>query len=132
MPTPLCKVCGKPVPKETTRVSFGCRVDDRRSTWISLTAKPASLEEAQRLVNGRILHVDRQGYSPDSPDAIPKGGITGVTAWDGESYAWGGHFHAQGCAAQFGWAMANQFPDHAMPAYREAMAKRAKEGATNG
>ena len=130
---PLCKVCGKPVPKETTRVSFGCRVDDRSSpTWINLTAKPASLEAAQALVNGRILHLSRQGYQPDDPNAIPRDGIVSATVWDGESYAWGGHFHAQGCAARFGWSMADLFPDHAMPAYREAMAQRAKEGATNG
>jgi hypothetical protein len=128
-PAPLCKVCGKPIPKTTTTHNFGCRVASRRyESVIDHTEKPATRAEAQRLVNGEIISIRRQGYQPSSPDEIPRGGITSAHVWDGESYAWGGHFHAQGCAAQFGLGMAKQFPDHATPAHREAVAAQ-KAGA---
>jgi hypothetical protein len=118
---PLCKVCGKPVPKITQRISFGCRHADTHSFAKHVVERPADLAEAIRLAgDGEVIRVTKGHFYGQGADA-PEGAITELTLWHGE-YAWGGHFHAQTCAAEFGLGMANQFPDHAMPAYREAVA----------
>jgi hypothetical protein len=116
---PLCKVCGKPVPKVTRSVSFGCRTERRYSTGhLQLTEKPANLAEAQRFINGRIIS-HKWSWRDEDPRWIES-----VNVWDGESYVWGGHFHAQGCAAEFGEAMAALHPRMAMPAYHAAIKDR--------
>jgi hypothetical protein len=121
---PLCRVCGKPVPKVSQRVSFGCRHDTVHTYFKSLTARPADLAEAVRLAgNGEVIRVGRTGRYGDGAQAADDA-VTELTLWRGE-YAWDGHFNAQGCAAEFGQWAAGHLPDYAMPAYREAMAKRA-------
>ena len=123
---PLCKVCGKPVPKQTRSLSFtpaalnGRQNGERgkHTIYLDEDQRPRSVEEAQRYSNQPILSVKRYGTPT----------IHSMNTWDGESYVWGGHFHAQGCAAQFGQAMAENFPDYSMKAFKEAMAAReAKE-----
>ena len=120
MTTPLCKVCGKPVPKRWTHHAFGRPEKEQHEFWRTYTEKPATQEEAQRLVGNRPI-VSTSGWM---------GAIDSAKTWDGESYEWGGHFHSQGCAARFGQSMADLFPDHAMPEYRAAVAaqkERAKK-----
>lgn len=113
---PLCKVCGKPIPKVGVSHEFG---RNRPVSWgVGHPEKPKTLAEAQRLVNGQIISI-KKSWRSDGPQWIESANV-----WDGESYAWDGHFHAQSCAAQFGRAMAALFPRHSMPAYKEAMAAR--------
>jgi hypothetical protein len=127
MTGPLCKVCGKPVPKTTVSHNFGQKVASRRyASWIDHIEKPANRAEAQRLINGQIISVQWSWRNEPGPRYIISANV-----WDGESYAWGGHFHAQGCAAVFGANMADLFPEYSMPAYkraRNAQAAKASRG----
>jgi ATP-dependent phosphoenolpyruvate carboxykinase len=84
---PLCRYCGKPIPKKTDIVWFN-----------GIKHRPASRADVQRLVNGQVVsvswHHDRS--------FIYRAGI-----WDGESYA-DKFFDTQTCAARFGrWAARN-------------------------
>lgn len=116
MSGPLCKVCGKPIPKVTTTHEFG---RDKPLSWgVGHPEKPTTRAEVQRLVNGVVLSTTKS-WRGDGPQFIQSANV-----WDGESYAWGGHFHAQSCAAQFGESMAGLFPTYSMPAYKAAMAAR--------
>lgn len=120
---PLCKCCGKPVPKRMVTHNFGVTRDRSSSPWWRHhPEKPLSRDELQRLVNGEIVSL-KMSWRGESPRYIESANV-----WDGESYVWGGHFHAQGCAATFGQSMAELFPDYTMSAYKAAMAKR-KEAA---
>jgi hypothetical protein len=118
MSGPLCKVCGKPVPKKTVSHCFGVTDRSGYATLIYHPEKPATRADAQRLINGQIISM-KMSWRSEEPRYVAS-----VNAWDGETYEWGGHFHAQGCAARFGWGMAMEFPDRAYPPYREAMAAR--------
>ena len=120
---PLCKVCGKPVPKRMTHHSFGAsavRLADQHEFWRAHAETPKTKAEAQRLVGNQPIASLQRNYGGE--------GFSSASTWDGESYLWQGHFHAQGCAAEFGLAMAKLFPDHAMPAYREAVAAQKGKG----
>ncbi|HEY1448408.1 MAG TPA: hypothetical protein VGF33_07705 [Caulobacteraceae bacterium] len=119
MKNPLCKVCGKPAPKITVTHWFGNDRPGHPGVSVNHPEKPATREEAQRLVNGEIVSMKMSWRSEAGPRYVASANV-----WDGESYLWDGHFHAQGCAAAFGLAMAKQFPDHAMPAYRKALGAR--------
>jgi len=144
-PRPLCRVCGKLIAKRTDWLRFGCapiEVEKRRGRG----ERPADKAEAQRYVNGEITKVEYSTLAhEDAPDRplkpweqqadsravraieVPRY-VSSVTFWDGESYA-DPDFCSGTCAQAFGRAMARQFPGHAMPAYREARARRAiKEG----
>jgi hypothetical protein len=119
MSGPLCKVCGKPVPKTTSYHEFGVEHISRSPSWVCHPEKPATREEAQRLVNGQIISI-KMSWRGDSPRYVARANV-----WDGESYEWDGNFHAQSCAAAFGAAMALQHPTFGMPAYHAAMKERA-------
>jgi hypothetical protein len=101
---PLCKVCGRPVPKHT-----------QWHSWSRSADGPAPLSKAafQATRNDIVVSVS---WNHD------RTGLAHASTWDGETYAWGGHFHAQSCAAIFGRSMADLFPDYAMPEHREALA----------
>ncbi|HLY77853.1 MAG TPA: hypothetical protein VKQ70_00650 [Caulobacteraceae bacterium] len=126
---PLCRTCGKLIPKRTTSLRFGCApVEAERR--LGRVERPATREEAQRYVNGEITQVrystrasEDAGHGMTRVVFVPRY-IGEVTYWDGESYQ-DDAFDSLGCAAQFGRSMARQFPDYAMPAYREAKARRA-------
>lgn len=119
---PLCKVCAKPIPKQMTHHSFGASEYQMKrgqhEFWRCYPERPSSKEEAQRLVGNRPI-VSANG-------SLDGQGMDSATTWDGESYAWDGHFHAQGCAAVYGtWAASRpELADFAYPAYRDAMAAR--------
>lgn len=118
MKGPLCKVCGKPVPKIGSYVAFGGSTGSFANS--RREERPRSREEVARVVNGSILSVSWH-YAEDDLGRW----ISSAHVWDGVSYAHRGHFHAESCAAAFGRAMADTFPDYAMPDYREAMVLRA-------
>jgi hypothetical protein len=119
---PLCKVCGKPVPKLTRSVSFVPATLNKRqngergthSIYLDEELRPTTVAEAMRYSNEPLISVQRYGGKH----------IGSFNTWDGESYVYGGHFHAQGCAAKFGEAMARQHPTMAMPAYHAAIKDR--------
>lgn len=126
MTGPLCRYCGKPIPKVTHCVWFGATTErrDRYSTHLA-APEPATKAEAQRLVNQRIVSVRRNSYGAGN------GLINQVTTWDGESYR-DQHFCNQAHAADFGRAAAAMMlddgrPQIAMPAYWQAM--EARDGA---
>jgi hypothetical protein len=107
MAGPLCKVCGKKVPKHIRWQSWGFRDEDA----------PRTTEEAARRSNYPLVSVRLSESSVIGPF------VQFASYWDG-TYEWGGHFHAQRCAALFGESMAGLFPGYSMPAYKDAMAAR--------
>ena len=122
MDGPLCKQCGRAVPKLTRHFGFIPATANRRVNgdrgercmYLHEDQRPRTKEEAQRYVNEPIISVSKYGQER----------ISSVTTWDGESYVWGGHFHSQTCAAEFGLGMAKQFPTYATDKHRHAVAFR--------
>lgn len=112
---PLCRCCGKPVPKKTVWKS-----------WMKYEDAPKTKAEAAARSNLQLVSASVHSYHADGSEPF----IFSATYWDGESYQWDGHFHAQSCAAEFGrWAAGtDMLKDWAMPPYHEAMAaRRAKQ-----
>lgn len=112
---PLCRVCGRPVPKHMTWKSWGFRDEDA----------PRSKTEAAARSNHPLVKATLSDSSVIGPY------VQFATYWDG-TYQWDGHFHAQRCAADFGvWAAGtDQLKDWAMQPYHDAMkARAAKETA---
>lgn len=117
---PLCRYCGEKIKKSTHTHFFGRReFKISEFGWTDRPERPQSKEEAQRLLNQKIvslswslLYVEGESRR----DYIDK-----VTTWDGES--WMDEFFCKGDHAQrFGYAAARA--DKAMPAYNEAIVKR--------
>lgn len=99
---PLCRRCGAKIPKYTTTTYFGRRMN-------GIDKFPHSKEEAQRLVNGKVVSVrwDRVAdhnfaRSADEPNYDY---IQWVGVWDGETYT-DEFFCRQPCAVHFAYAMA--------------------------
>lgn len=111
MSAPLCRACGKPIAKQVREVEFG-RAAPGHDFQSSKPEIPATVAEARRYVNGIIVS-SRRGHQ----------GNLRVGVWDGETYV-DPHFHSNGCAERFGRSMAREFPNHAFPAYHDAMAAR--------
>lgn len=136
---PLCRFCGKRIPKHTTRVYFGRRFG-ADSDWSRSIPdhKPADRAAAQRLVNEQIVStkwdwpkkIAAADYFDSGEDHEPNF-ISEVTVWDGESYQ--DEFFCNGDHAQrFGYAAARWEDGRlAMPAYREAIAVRSAISASN-
>lgn len=91
---PFCRCCGKPIPKTTDSVYFGQG---------KLPDKPTTKEEAQRLVNAKIISVRRWTFQGEDF-------IHSVGTWDGESYR-DDTFCTVRCAEAFGRMAARHFPD---------------------
>jgi len=127
---PLCKHCGKPIPKATRHFGFtpatlnnrenGQRFNSGYGMYLDEELRPKTVEECRRYVNDQIISVGRG----------PGNYIYSIHTWDGESYVWGGHFHSQSCAAQFGLGMAHNFPTYSTSTYREALKARDEKDAT--
>jgi hypothetical protein len=96
---PLCRWCGKPIPKWTRNLYFG---QSPRSDAFSrsFAEKPANREDAQRLVNEKIVSV-RYWDTPDEPRHVHM-----ASSWDGESYT-DQFFHSADCARAMGYAAAH-------------------------
>jgi hypothetical protein len=106
---PLCRLCGKPVPKVTDRLLFGQSPRDCERFTGYRVARPSNKEAAQRYANGQILAV-RYGTMATGA-AAPGGGhfnervpryVESATYWDGESYR-DEHFCSDPCAVRFGY-----------------------------
>jgi len=88
MMRPLCRYCGKPIPKRTTTLRF---VDELKSHMtndqftIYVVGTPQTKAEAQRLTNLEVVSVQR-GCNPWGKDSQLEY-ITSVGVWDGERYA---------------------------------------------
>lgn len=115
---PLCKCCGKPVPKKIIWKSWARASDD---------PPKSKAEAAARFSNYQMVSAKLHSYG-DMKDQF----VFSASFWDGESYEWGGHFHAQGCAARFGLGMAEKFPAYSMPAYKEALVEQAHKAVMAG
>jgi hypothetical protein len=102
---PYCRCCGKPIPKATDSVYFGRSQDlhDRSPTRGYLPDKPTTKEEAQRLVNAKIISVKRWAYQGEDY-------VHTVGTWDGESYR-DATFCTARCAEAFGRMAARLYPD---------------------
>lgn len=113
---PLCRCCGKPVPKKTVW-----------KTWNRYEDAPKTKAEAAARSNMKMISADFHSYHSDHSEPF----IFSATYWDGVSYKWSGHFHAQSCAAEFGeWAAGtDQLKTWAMPAYHEAIKAREEKEA---
>lgn len=115
----LCRCCGKPIPKGTTRVTFEpVKMQYHRNShgWVYAyfgdEKRPQTVAEAQRYVNsGRIVSVKRN-----------ETGIRSVGVWDGESYA-SPYFCKKECAVDFAYMLAKA--GHQSEAHARAAAKRA-------
>jgi hypothetical protein len=72
---PLCRLCGKPIPKSTRALWFGEQSTSRYAWLAYFTEKPATRAEAARFDNGRIINIR---WSHDRTF------IRRATAWNGE------------------------------------------------
>jgi hypothetical protein len=105
MTAPLCRYCGKPIPKATRVVWLHPRPltdheeEDGGAMWrhVSVEELPCNLAECQRLTNQQILQV-RYGT---------KGSITHFHEWDGKSYK-DQYFCKGDCAKRFGYVAARR------------------------
>ena len=124
---PLCRYCGKAIGKATRTVWFGEQKDAHTDYATYRMAKPASLEEAQKLVNEKLVHV--RWYKPPpvgrfyaGPERVaPAPYIERGGTWDGESYV-DEFFCKQGHAQLFGYAAARG--GQVMAEYKEAIYKQ--------
>ncbi len=112
MEAPLCRCCGKPIPKKTIVHYFGKRASKNYGWWVDHTQFPGDKAEVQRLTNQRVI---RMGKTRD-------GQIFKATVWDGESYV-SRYFCKDQCARAFGY-FALDHPGYETAAYAAAVAAR--------
>lgn len=136
---PLCKCCGKPIPKATDWVDFNCDPEPIEGSGVKRGRSecPKTKAEAQALLNLTVLAVrkgKRRAYSTTTLEegrfTNPAGArpfrsstqtgetiISAASVWDGESYV-EEHFCKLACSATFGMVMAKA--GHCTVAYLEA------------
>lgn len=119
---PLCRYCGKPIGKRTKTIMFGSAEQDTRdSTWYATRKeKPLTREEAQRLVNYRIVSVR---YVREGDERY----VSQASVWDGVSYK-DEYFCSTDHAQDFAYAIARS-PDNRLTtqAYRDARDAQARK-----
>lgn len=125
---PLCRACGKPIPKHTNKVSFGETYSKRFQN-----TRPVSIEEARKLVNTQI--VARRWTTPtrlEQGEYVPTGEprfISEISTWDRESYI--DEFFCKGACAQSYAYMCVSSPNNKAKsaAYSNALDRQAKRKA---
>jgi hypothetical protein len=124
---PLCRYCGKPIPKWTERVYFGCAPNEVERGR-GRAEQPANKVEAQRYINGDVVsveystaaYVDAGGTSIRTID-VPRY-VRSAGVWDRETYI--DEFFCKGeHAKDFGAACARN-GTLSMPAYRQALERQ--------
>ena len=120
MNRPLCRYCGKPIPKRTTTVIFEKTQEevDRHPMsqgWRYVLGQPPTKEEAQRLVNETIVSVKRHHADPS---VISSAGI-----WDGESYV-DPYFCNGQHAKDFAYMVARDRPNIGSDSWVNALSKQ--------
>jgi hypothetical protein len=126
MARPLCRYCGKPIPKRTTTVWFEETQEDvdRKAPTATfyryLVGSPMTKEDAQSLVNETIVHITRGAFRNGRFD---KAYIGRASTWDGTSYT-DDHFCKRECAEDFGHIVARDRPELATAAYNAALKKQ--------
>ena len=104
---PLCRCCGKPIPKATRSQYFSDRPNTPHA--ICLDKLPANKAEAQRYINQAVIGVSRH-----------RDGVYAAAIWDGESYK-DDLFCKDRCAVTFGRLAARSQPDLQTVAYVRAL-----------
>jgi hypothetical protein len=121
---PLCRYCGKKIPKYTTTTYFGSI--GRPSIGGRLPHFPHDKAEAQKLVNEKIVSVRYSRYTPSQYVSLPSEPehdyINWVGTWDGETY-WDEFFCRQPCAVNFAYTCVRA--GHHSKAYAKAKADAA-------
>jgi hypothetical protein len=107
---PLCRYCGKPIPKRTTSLIFGQSTISNSDYWKTIDAKPVTREDAQRHSNLPLVSVRYHDY--------PSRHVTSASTWDGESYV-DEYFCNGDHAKRFAYVMARN--GDSTKAYAEAM-----------
>lgn len=111
---PHCRSCGRPIRKLTTTVWFGAQAPHADAFSISRTEKPATLDEARRLVNQQVVSHQWRG----DREWIHRMGL-----WDGESYQ--DEFFCTGeCAKRLGYAAARPPFELVLKPYSAAIRRR--------
>jgi len=121
MPAPICRNCGKDIPKRTAWHIFDQSrraVDDYSTNHVEV---PRNRAEVQRLVNGQVISVRYWGEGE-------KRYVTSAYVWDGESYI-ANDFCKDACARDFGRSVAqlkdgDGRPKYGMPAYWERLKEK--------
>lgn len=120
MSGPLCRTCGKAIPKRVETLWFGMGdVQRERYPANNFADMPADKASAQRFTTGRIVAVR---YSVR--DGVRY--VCQASAWDGASYR-SAYFCSDNHARDFGLACAAMVADdgtsprYAMPAYWQAL-----------
>lgn len=117
---PLCRYCGKPIPKRTTTVHFEKTQQDvdkhpMMKWWRYVVGQPTNKAEAQRLVNEPIVSIRRHYADPNL--------IASVGIWDGESYV--DPFFCNGQHAKdFAYVIARDKPGLGTNSWAEAINKQ--------
>lgn len=107
-PAPLCRYCGKPIPKETEVIHFR---GDREP--------PRTREEAQRLTNRPIISIAYDAY-----EGVRY--VQRISTWDGESYI--DDFFCKGeHALRYGYFAVKNDPDLRTQAWVDAV-RRQEQG----
>ena len=101
---PRCRYCAKPIRKKTTTHWFGRPSTNLKSFIKTHIEKPKTREEAQRLINEKIVSV---GYWTDAVHPEIGRYIDKVSTWDGESYV-DQFFCSNLCAQKLGYLMAKK------------------------
>lgn len=113
-PRPLCRCCGKPIPKRTVAYTVYLTAEKAEEVnrwhancghqWSRAVAGPLhNKAECQAKVNGQVVSVSYGGRSEGGQ--IDKRRVGHFTVWDGESYA--DEFFCKGsCATRFAYVMA--------------------------
>jgi hypothetical protein len=87
---PLCRYCGKPVPKYTTAKWLELNPESMKymvGSKVLVEQLPKTKAEAQKLFNEEVVSVQRKKeYDWGGPGHGKDLGIGRVTLWDGEAY----------------------------------------------
>lgn len=111
MRPPLCRTCGKPIPKKTVRHWFGRSAYRNEGFYVDHPEKPHSKAEVQRLTNDQVVSIRK--YST--------GEIYAAGTWDGESYV-SEYFCTDGCARSYGYFAVRCAPELRTKSYADAAA----------